>query len=51
MYIEALLTNEALADQVWELWDAGEIYDVTACVAWVLVLDDHGLYRVQKLSL
>ena len=25
IYIEALLTNEELADQVWEAWDAGEI--------------------------
>ena len=50
IYILALLANEELADQVWETWDAGEINDVTAWVAWVLVLNDHGLYRVQKLS-
>ena len=24
-YIEALLVDEQLADQVWEAWDAGEI--------------------------
>jgi len=29
LYIEAL--DEELADQV---WDAGEINDLTACVAW-----------------
>ncbi len=25
IYIEALLVNEELADQVWEAWDAGKI--------------------------
>ncbi len=25
VYIEALLVDEELADQVWEAWDAGEI--------------------------
>ena len=33
IYIEALLVNEELADQVWEAWDAGEISDFV--VAWV----------------
>jgi hypothetical protein len=27
LYIEALLVNEELADQVWEAWDNGEIDD------------------------
>ncbi len=31
IYIEALLVDEELADQV---WDAREIADLTACVAW-----------------
>ncbi len=26
-YIEALLVDEEMADQVWEAWDAGEIDD------------------------
>ena len=34
IYIEALLINEVLADQVWEAWDAGEIDDSTAAFAW-----------------
>ena len=25
IYIEALLVNEDLADQVWEAWDKGEL--------------------------
>ncbi len=34
IYIEALLIDEELADQVWEAWDAGEIDDLTAVLAW-----------------
>ena len=37
LYIEALLVDEGLADQVWEAWDAGEIDDLAACVAWWLI--------------
>ncbi len=36
-YIEALLVDEELADQVWEAWDAGEANDQTACIASMLV--------------
>ena len=34
IYIEALLVDEELADQVWEAWDAGVITDGLAAVAW-----------------
>ena len=34
IYIEALLLNEELADQVWEAWDKGEIDDSVAVWAW-----------------
>ena len=37
-YIEALLVDEEAADLVWEAWDAGEIDDRTAALAWWLVL-------------
>ncbi len=37
IYIEALLVNEELADQVWEAWDAGEIEDEAVCIAWMLI--------------
>ena len=37
IYIEALLVDEELADQVWELWHAGLISDELACIAWILV--------------
>ncbi len=34
IYIEALLVNEELADQVWEAWFAGKIDDLLAFIAW-----------------
>jgi len=35
IYIEAL--DEERADQVWEAWDAGEIDEATAFLAWYLL--------------
>ena len=37
VYIETLLVNEGLADQVWELWNAGVIDDELAAIAWMLL--------------
>ena len=37
LYIEALLVDEDLADQVWEAWDAGQADDETACIGWMLI--------------
>ncbi len=34
IYIEALLVDDELADQVWEAWDAGEIGEVNAWWPW-----------------
>ena len=34
LYIEALLTDEDLADQVWELWVDGLIVDCAAQAVW-----------------
>ena len=39
IYIEALLVDEELADQVWEAWDKGEIDDQVACIAWWLIVE------------
>ncbi len=36
-YIEALLVDEELADQVWEAWDAGEIDGSTAILVWLWI--------------
>ena len=33
IYIEAVLVDEELADQVWEAWDVGEIDDQIVCIA------------------
>ncbi len=38
IYIEALLVDEELADQVWEAWSVGEIDDLIALRArWWIV--------------
>ena len=34
IYIEALLVDEKLADQVWGAWDKGEIDDDLAAIIW-----------------
>ena len=38
IYIEALLVDEELADQVWEAWDKREIDDQVAYLAWWLII-------------
>jgi len=43
LYIEALLVDDELADQVWELWDAGIITDGLAAMAcWLMASDRSG---------
>ncbi len=37
IYIEALLVDEDLADQVWEAWFTGDTDDEAACIAWMLI--------------
>ncbi len=34
IYIEALLFDEELADQIWEAWESGEIDETIAVLAW-----------------
>jgi len=38
LYIEALLTDEALADGVWALWNQGLISDELAAWAWISII-------------
>ena len=38
IYIEALLVDKELADQVWEAWDKGEIDDQVAAWAWCQIV-------------
>ena len=37
LYIEALLVDEELADQVWHMWDSGVIDNELAVIAWMLI--------------
>ena len=37
IYMEALLVDDNLVDQVWKAWDVGEADDQTACLAWMLI--------------
>lgn len=39
-YIEALMANEALADQVWEAWGVGVIDDLGAMLAWWTIVNE-----------
>ncbi len=39
IYIEALLVDEELADQVWDAWDKREFDDQVACIAWMLIVE------------
>ena len=43
IYIEALLIDPYLADQVWELWDARVITDDLAGWAWFLMQEGLGI--------
>ncbi len=40
LYIEALMVDEELADQVWTAWDKGEIDDQVAWLAWWMITAD-----------
>jgi len=40
LYIEALLVDEDLANQVWELWNARLVSDELAAMVWWLVASD-----------
>ncbi len=44
IYIEALLVDEALADHIWEVWDAGLITHQLACAAWLCIVSDDDEY-------
>jgi hypothetical protein len=46
IYIEALLANEMLADQIWEEWQRGVITNDQAAAAWILVTDSQSTAEV-----
>ena len=37
MYVEALLVDEELADQVWEAWHGGEMQTIDAVLIWLCI--------------
>ena len=45
IYVEALLVDPVLADQVWQLWADSEIDDQLAVLAWWLIAIDLIDYR------
>ena len=51
IYIEALVVDEELADQVWEAWDKGEIDDASALLVWwwMVVSDSHKYWYWSKI--
>ncbi len=51
IYIEALMVDEDAADQVWEAWDAGNINDGAARIAWLLIADLVSRRNHQRASL
>ena len=48
IYIEALLVDEDLADQVWELWNADLIGDHLAAIAWYVIWRYEGDNNVDR---
>lgn len=38
IYIEALLVDENLTDQVWSAWNTGAINDLGACWLWLWIV-------------
>jgi len=50
IYIEALLVDEDLADQVWALWNARLISDDLAAWAWWIVANGSIHLRLQPVD-
>jgi len=48
IYIEALLVDEKMTDQVWEAWDKGEIDDAIACTAWMIIAGKNAGRRPER---
>ena len=51
LYVEAILVDSILADEVWELWNAGAITDEMAAWAWcILGQSDIGEHHVSRIT-
>ncbi len=54
IYIEALLVDEELADQVWQAWIVGDLNDLDAFLTWTVIasyskIDQSYRFRTQGL--
>jgi hypothetical protein len=47
-YIEVLLVDEKLADQVSKAWDKGEVDDAIACTAWMIIARKNAVRRPER---
>ncbi len=45
-YIEALLVDEELADQVWEAWVGVEIDDQLATLSWLVIASRNEQFKL-----
>jgi hypothetical protein len=45
IYIDALLIDDELAEQVWDTWDKGEIGDLPALLVWWCIADSANIDR------
>jgi len=48
IYIEALLVDEELADQVWEAWDTEMIDDPVVYTAWMIIARKNAVRRPER---
>ncbi len=48
VYIEALLVDEDLADEVWELWNSSRVDDETNAIAWWLIATSYAVQPCHK---
>ncbi len=39
IYVEALVVDEGLADQVWEVWNKGEIDECVVTIFWLQIVN------------
>ena len=46
LYIQALLVDEELADQVWEAWNAEVVTEEVAAWAWWMITDSSPVYSI-----
>ncbi len=48
IYIEALLVDEEMADQVLEAWEARQVDEFVACLLWLAVVSQTHARKYRK---